>query len=89
MREFWPPLPFNPYSDFYDAMPDRNGEVWAPEKCTAATSYATIQKQAAGASIRCQSRFRTTDEPGSIIRPIRFRSGSSTAAAGTLCAYNR
>jgi streptogramin lyase len=26
MKEFFPPLP---YSDFYEALPDRNGEVWA------------------------------------------------------------
>ena len=26
MREFFPPLP---YSDFYEALPDKNGEVWA------------------------------------------------------------
>ena len=31
MREFWPPTPFAPYTDFYDAMPDKNGEVWAGE----------------------------------------------------------
>jgi streptogramin lyase/mono/diheme cytochrome c family protein len=31
MREYWPPTPYNPYSDFYDAMPDKNGEVWAGE----------------------------------------------------------
>ena len=26
MKEFFPPLP---YSDFYEALPDKNGEVWA------------------------------------------------------------
>ncbi len=31
MREFRPPTPYNPYSDFYEAMPDKNGEVWAGE----------------------------------------------------------
>jgi streptogramin lyase/mono/diheme cytochrome c family protein len=31
MREFWPPTPYAPYTDFYDAMPDKNGEVWAGE----------------------------------------------------------
>jgi virginiamycin B lyase len=31
MREYWPPTPYNPYSDFYDAMPDKHGEVWAGE----------------------------------------------------------
>lgn len=29
IREFWPPTPYSPYTDFYTAMPDRNGEVWA------------------------------------------------------------
>jgi virginiamycin B lyase len=27
--EFWPPIAPNPYTDFYEAMPDKNGEVWA------------------------------------------------------------
>ena len=31
LREYWPPTPYNPYSDFYDAMPDKHGEVWAGE----------------------------------------------------------
>jgi streptogramin lyase len=29
IREYWPPTPYSPYTDFYEAMPDRNGEVWA------------------------------------------------------------
>lgn len=29
VREFKPPIPINPYSGFYEAMPDKNGEVWA------------------------------------------------------------
>jgi virginiamycin B lyase len=29
IREFKPPIPINPYSGFYEAMPDKNGEVWA------------------------------------------------------------
>jgi streptogramin lyase len=28
IREFWPPTPVLPYTDFYDAAPDKNGEVW-------------------------------------------------------------
>lgn len=31
LREFWPPTPFSPFADFYTAMPDKNGEVWAGE----------------------------------------------------------
>jgi virginiamycin B lyase len=31
LREYWPPTPYNPYSDFYDAMPDKHAEVWAGE----------------------------------------------------------
>jgi len=31
MREFRPPTPYNPYSDFYEAMPDQYGEIWAGE----------------------------------------------------------
>ena len=31
MREFRPPTPYNPYSDFYEAMPDQHGEIWAGE----------------------------------------------------------
>lgn len=31
MREQWPPTPYYPYSDFYEAMPDKNGEIWAGE----------------------------------------------------------
>jgi virginiamycin B lyase len=31
MREFWPPTPYNPISDFYEAMPDKHGEIWAGE----------------------------------------------------------
>jgi virginiamycin B lyase len=31
LREYWPPTPYDPYTDFYDAMPDKNGEVWAGE----------------------------------------------------------
>ena len=27
--EHWPPLAPHPYTDFYEAMPDKNGEVWA------------------------------------------------------------
>jgi len=27
--EHWPPIAPHPYTDFYEAMPDRNGEVWA------------------------------------------------------------
>jgi len=29
MEEFWPPIAPHPYTDFYEAMPDGNGEVWA------------------------------------------------------------
>ena len=28
MREYWPPIPYAPYARFYEAMPDKNGEVW-------------------------------------------------------------
>ena len=31
MREYWPPTPYEPYTDFYSAMPDKNGEVWVGE----------------------------------------------------------
>ena len=31
LREYWPPTPYDPYTDFYDAMPDKNGEIWAGE----------------------------------------------------------
>ena len=31
LREFWPPTPYTPYTDFYEAMPDKNGDVWAGE----------------------------------------------------------
>jgi streptogramin lyase len=27
-RLYWPPTPLFPYSDFYTAIPDKNGEVW-------------------------------------------------------------
>jgi len=29
LRTFTPPTPYFPYSQFYSAMPDRNGEVWS------------------------------------------------------------
>jgi virginiamycin B lyase len=29
LEEFWPPTTPHPYTDFYEAMPDKNGEVWA------------------------------------------------------------
>ena len=29
MREYFPPIPYAPYSRFYEAMPDKNGEIWA------------------------------------------------------------
>jgi virginiamycin B lyase len=28
MREYWPPIPDAPFTRFYEAMPDKNGEVW-------------------------------------------------------------
>jgi streptogramin lyase len=28
IRAFWPPGPYVPYTDFYDALPDGHGEVW-------------------------------------------------------------
>ena len=28
MRVFWPPTPYSPFSQFYTAVPDKNGEVW-------------------------------------------------------------
>lgn len=31
IREYWPPTPYVPYTDFYEAMPDKNGEVWGGE----------------------------------------------------------
>ncbi len=31
LREFWPPTPYTPYTDFYTAKPDKNGEVWSGE----------------------------------------------------------
>ena len=31
LREFWPPTPYTPYTDFYTAKPDKNGEVWSCE----------------------------------------------------------
>ena len=27
--EFWPPIAPHPYTDFYEAFPDKNGEIWA------------------------------------------------------------
>jgi streptogramin lyase/mono/diheme cytochrome c family protein len=29
IAEHWPPTPPSPLTDFYEAMPDKNGEVWA------------------------------------------------------------
>jgi virginiamycin B lyase len=29
MREYVPPTGYTPYTDFYEAMPDKNGEIWA------------------------------------------------------------
>lgn len=29
IREYWPPTPYTPFTAFYEAMPDKNGEVWA------------------------------------------------------------
>jgi virginiamycin B lyase len=29
IEEYWPPIAPHPYTDFYEAMPDKNGEVWA------------------------------------------------------------
>jgi streptogramin lyase/mono/diheme cytochrome c family protein len=29
IEEFWPPLAPHPYTDFYEAFPDKNGEIWA------------------------------------------------------------
>jgi len=29
IQEFWPPTHPSPYTYFYEAMPDKNGEVWA------------------------------------------------------------
>jgi streptogramin lyase/cytochrome c5 len=29
IEEYWPPTAPHPYTDFYEAMPDENGEVWA------------------------------------------------------------
>jgi streptogramin lyase len=29
MREFFAPTGYTPYTDFYEAMPDKNGEIWA------------------------------------------------------------
>ena len=29
VREYWPPIPYAPFAKFYEAMPDKNGEVWA------------------------------------------------------------
>jgi len=29
MREYVPPIPYTPFTRFYEAMPDKNGEVWA------------------------------------------------------------
>jgi streptogramin lyase len=31
IREFWPPAPYDPYTDLYSAMPDKDGEVWTHE----------------------------------------------------------
>jgi len=31
LREFWPPTPYTPYTDFYTAIADKNGEVWSGE----------------------------------------------------------
>jgi len=29
IEEHWPPIAPHPFTDFYEAMPDKNGEVWA------------------------------------------------------------
>jgi len=29
IEEHWPPIAPHPYTDFYEAMPDKNGEIWA------------------------------------------------------------
>lgn len=31
LREYWPPAPNEPYTDFYSTMPDKNGDVWTAE----------------------------------------------------------
>jgi streptogramin lyase len=29
IEEFWPPIAPHPYTDFYEAYPDKNGDIWA------------------------------------------------------------
>ena len=29
IKEYWPPSPYVPYTVFYEAMPDKHGEIWA------------------------------------------------------------
>jgi streptogramin lyase len=29
IREYRPPIPYTPYAGFYEAQPDKNGEIWA------------------------------------------------------------
>ena len=28
LHEYYPPIPYSPFSEFYEVMPDHNGEVW-------------------------------------------------------------
>ena len=31
IRNYWPPTPYFPYTEFYSVAPDKNGEIWAPQ----------------------------------------------------------
>ncbi len=83
VREYWPPVA---PVEFYEAMPDRNGEVWAGE-LQAPDSSGSIPERISGSNTQCRNRMRTTGEPGLTIPQTRFPSGTWITKA-TSCAYS-
>jgi virginiamycin B lyase len=68
IEEYWPPTAPAPYTDFYEAMPDKNGEVWAGV-LHGRQMLRLDPKTSRGFPIKCRSLTRMTGEPIST-RPL-------------------
>jgi hypothetical protein len=76
IREYWPPTPYSPYTDFYEAMPERNREVWAG----VLHGREFVRFNPATGRWReyaCRSLLHTIAELGLTTRRIRSRFGMS------------
>ena len=89
LREFRPPTPYSPYTDFYTCMPDKNGEVgrgkYIPKDFCDITRGQTV-----GPNMRCRSPMHIRAAAcGSITLPAPLLSGMTIIVWAASFAFSR